>query len=187
MLITIMYLLNMIYAVFLFKLTKQMIHCFLLLLAMFMSVIQVSYHSLEASIVTVFSFKDNNSKCFNMFIMTTHAYCTCKGQFFYFTRASILVNSYVFSRYVFNPHSTQSHVSTEGIQLDNKLISVSEVTKQNRHLVFSEVIIKGNVCSGLSLEQVYVTPDERMQANQTSNLKKVDIVQKIEEKNTVFV
>ena len=65
-------------------------------------------------------------------------------------------------------------MSTEGIQLDDSLINVTEVTTRNRHAVISKVIVKGNVQSGLPLEQVYVTPTERMQANQVCNLKKAN-------------
>ncbi len=81
-----------------------------------------------------------------------------------------------------NPHTKGPHVSTEGVELDKHLINVTEVTSRNRQQVLSEVIIKGKTRSGLPLEQVYVTTNERIQANQVCNLKKTEIVQKIEEK-----
>ena len=59
---------------------------------------------------------------------------------------------------------------------------MTEVTTSNRHHVVRVVIIEGKVWSGLPLEQVYITPNERMQAHQVCNLKKTEIVQQIEQK-----
>ena len=78
------------------------------------------------------------------------------------------------------PFEEKSHVSVDGKALDPGLADVTEVASANREMVFKEVFMNGKQRADLPLTPLYVTKEEREVASQLKNMKKADLVKRIE-------
>jgi len=78
------------------------------------------------------------------------------------------------------PFDEKSHASVDGKVLDPSLVDVMEVASANREVVFKEVLFNGKQREDLPLTPLHVTKGEREVASQLKNMKKADLVKRIE-------
>jgi len=83
-------------------------------------------------------------------------------------------------RYLSRPFDEKSHASVDGKVLDPSLVDVTEVASANREVVFKEVLFNGKQREDLPLTPLHVTKGEREVASQLKNMKKADLVKRIE-------
>lgn len=83
--------------------------------------------------------------------------------------------------YLSRPFDSRPHASVDGKALDKSLVKVTEVASANHEMVFEEVPVHGKARVGLPLIPLYVTKEDREEAPQLKNMKKVDLVKRIED------
>ena len=88
---------------------------------------------------------------------------------------------FVYPRYLSKPFEENAHVSLDGRTLDSSLLDVTQITSTKREIVFEEVLLNGRQRADLPLTRLFVTKEERETASQLKNLKKADLVKRIEE------
>ena len=89
--------------------------------------------------------------------------------------------------YLSRPFDTRPHASVDGKVLDESLVNVTQLASGNPEMVFEEVLVNGKARVDLPLTPMYVTKEDREEASQLKNMKKADLVKRIEDLVTKLV
>ena len=65
--------------------------------------------------------------------------------------------------------------------LNQDLVHFTDLSSSNRHLYFDKIVSSGNLSESCKLQRVYVTKEERQNAESIHNQTKQNICKKIEE------
>ena len=91
------------------------------------------------------------------------------------------------NRYLCDHLKTTPHTSVDGKLLDEQLINITAITSNNREVVLKEVLVNKKKRTDLALQQVFVLPSEREEAQKITKLKKPEILSKIEERIQMII